>query len=348
MLLKNVSLGVYYPGKSLLHRLQARTKLLVMLMLVVGLVVADRSYWDFTPYFVALALVIAGIACSGVSFREMGRRLWLLLVLVVIGIMRGLPSPAGASYNGRTLMTFPALVLTPAVIDGLLFLLALLIITYLLLRFLPLPALRHPRLRRWLRRAPWIALLLVILLYSPIVNALSTQPAHMTPRLAYLITYDDVWSNGIFLGLFLVLYPCSLLLTMTTSPVALIEGLTMLMTPLRWLRLPVDDFALMTLIALRFIPTLIEEIEQLVKAQTARGASFSSGSLRERVQSMLALFVPFLRNTLRRASELAVALDARGYQTDGHQTRLHEKRLAFIDYLVLLLVGGLLLVVLII
>src|SRR5260370_20600895 len=133
---------------------------------------------------------------------------------------------------------------------------------------------------------------------------------------------------------------------MTTSPVALIEGLTMLMTPLRWLRLPVDDFALMTLLALRFIPTLLEEIEQLAKAQAARGSSLGAGPIRERVQSVLALFVPFLRNTLRRASELATALDARGYQVDGHQTRLHEKSLAFVDYVVLLGVCGVLLAVL--
>jgi energy-coupling factor transport system permease protein len=127
---------------------------------------------------------------------------------------------------------------------------------------------------------------------------------------------------------------------MTTSPIALIEGLTMLLTPLRWLRFPVDDFALMTLLALRFIPTLLEEVEQLSKAQTARGANFSSGPWRNRLQSLMALFVPFFRSTLRRASELATALDARGYQVDGKQTRLHEKALGVADYSVLALVIG--------
>ena len=100
----------------------------------------------------------------------------------------------------------------------------------------------------------------------------------------------------------------------------------------------------MTLIALRFIPTLFEEIEQLIKAQAARGASFSAGSPRERVRSVMALFVAFLRNTLRRASDLAIALEARGYQVDGRQTRLYEKRFTSADYLVLLCVGGLLLI----
>lgn len=348
MLLKNISLGIYYPGVSLLHRLQARTKLLIMLIFVVALVVAEYTYWDFTPYLLAVALVICGIACSGVSFREMGRRLWLLLILVLLSIVVGLPAPVGASYNGRVLYTFPPLILSPVFLVGLVLSAALLLAIYLLLLLLPLAALRGPRFRRWLRRAGWLSLLLLFLLAVPVQNALSYQPAHGAPRLAFLITYDDFWSYSHFLAFFLVLYPCSLLLTMTTSPVALIEGLTMLMTPLRWLRLPVDDFALMTLIALRFIPTLIEEAEQLIKAQRARGASFSTGSLRVRAQSMLALFVPFMRSTLRRASELSIALDARGYQVEGQQTRLYEKSFASRDYLALLVVSGLLLVALLV
>lgn len=348
MFLKNISLGIYYPGASLLHRLQARTKLLSMLMLVVALVVADHSYWDFTPYLVAFLLVLYGVACSGVSFREMGRRLWLLLVIVLLSTLLGLFTPVHARYNGRPLYVLPSLALSPALLIGTALVAGALLIIYLLLALLPLPALRRPRFRRWLKRIKWVAIFLLFLLISIIWPAVSSSPAQTAPRVALMITYDTLWYSTIFLALFLILYPCSLLLTMTTSPIALIEGMTMLMTPLRWLRLPVDDFALMTLVALRFIPTLVEEIEQLVKAQAARGSSFGSGPLRERVQSVLALFVPFMRNTLRRASELATALDARGYQVDGHQTRLYEKKLALADYLVLLIVGGSLLAILLI
>ena len=148
------------------------------------------------------------------------------------------------------------------------------------------------------------------------------------------ITPDGVWLLMSVFVVFLVLYALSLLLTMTTSPIALIEGMTMLLGPLRRLRLPVDDFALMTLIALRFIPTLIEEAEQLVKAQSARGANFSHGRLNERLQSMTALFIPFLQGTMRRASDLATALEARGYEVEGRQTPLHEKSLGKVDFVV--------------
>ncbi len=347
MFLRNISLGIYYPGASVLHRLQARTKLLAMLMLVVALVIAGHQYWDFTPYAVTFLLVLCGVACSGISFREMGRRLWLLMVIIVLSTVLGFFTPVSASYSGRPLYILPALALSPVFLIGTALVVVMLLVAYFLLARLPLPAPRRPAFRRWLKRVKWVAIFVIFLLISLVLPAISSS-AHAGPRVALMITYENIWYSGTFLAIFLTLYPCSLLLTMTTSPVALIEGLTMLMTPLRWLRLPVDDFALMTLVALRFIPTLIEEIEQLTKAQAARGSSVSSGSLRARVQSVLALFVPFLRNTLRRASELATALDARGYQVDGHQTRLYEKRLTLADYLVLLIVGGSLLAVLLV
>src|SRR5207302_1357686 len=124
------------------------------------------------------------------------------------------------------------------------------------------------------------------------------------------------------------------LVTMTTSPVKLVEGMTMLMAPLRRLKLPVDDFALMVLISLRFVPTLLEEVEQLIKAQTSRGADLTSGTLRERLQSLPMLFLPLMRGVFRRASELATALEARGYEVQGHQTLLHESTFSMLDYLV--------------
>jgi energy-coupling factor transport system permease protein len=344
VLLENISLGIYYPGLSLLHRLQARTKLLLMLMFVVALVVAGGSYWDFTPYLVAVALVICGVSCSGSSLGALGRRLWFLALLVGLGVVIGLPAPVGVP--GRVLVIFPVLLLSLPVLLGLALAGALLLLVVALFVFLPL--LRHTRFCRWLRRTGWLTVVLLVLLAIPLQSGLSFPAPGAPPRLAFEITYDDFWGYSHFLAFFLVLYPCSLLLTMTTSPVALVEGLSMLLAPLRWLRLPVDDFALMTLLALRFLPTLVEEAAGLFKAQTARGASFSSGTPGARVHSALALLVPFLRSTLRRASEVATALQARGYQVQGRRTCLYETGFAARDYLALLLVGGLLLTVLLV
>jgi energy-coupling factor transport system permease protein len=340
MLFRNISLGVYYPGNSFLHRLQARTKLLMLLSIMLSLVVAGQIYWHFTPYVVGFVLVLLGVFCSGIAWREMGRRLWFLLIIVALTTSLELFAPVGIPGLGIPLYVFPTLALTPGFFAALFAVAVLLIGTYLVLALWPLPALRRAPFQRGLQRARMVTIVLAFTLIFALAYAYFSQPTQATPRLAYMLTNDSVWYGGIFFALFLILYPCSLLLTMTTSPVALIEGLTMLLAPLRWLRLPVDDFALMTLIALRFIPTLMEEIEQLIKAQSARGASVGSGSVRARIQSVQALFVPFMRNTLRRASELATALDARGYQVDGHQTRLHEKAFGLADYLVLVLVIG--------
>ena len=153
-----------------------------------------------------------------------------------------------------------------------------------------------------------------------------------------LISAESLWLAGRLVVTLLSLYALALLLTMTTSPVALIEGLTRLLGPLRRLRLPVDEFALMALLALRFVPTLGVEIETLVKAQLARGADFGHGPPRERIQSLAALIVPVFQAIWRRAEALATALDARGYAADARPTPLYEAKLGRIDFAALAVV----------
>jgi energy-coupling factor transport system permease protein len=180
-------------------------------------------------------------------------------------------------------------------------------------------------------------LIVLLLLTAIIALVLLSGPAATAPLLIgpYLITNSGVWILMTFLVVLIVLYVYSLLLTMTTSPVALVEGLTILLSPLRRLKLPVDDFALMCLIALRFMPTLLEEVEQLIKAQTSRGADITRGTIRERLQSLMTLFVPLMQGALRHAAELATALEARGYEVEGKRTLLHETALGLVDYVVL-------------
>jgi energy-coupling factor transport system permease protein len=216
----------------------------------------------------------------------------------------------------------------------------------LALALLGLPAARDIWRRRWLLRSRVgpLAVLLVAagLIWLPragLIEGISIGPLAITEGSARL--------GGRLYVVFLALYTLALLLTMTTTPVALIEGLTVLLAPLRHVRLPIDEFALMALLALRFIPTLTEEAELLIKAQTARGADFAHGTLRERAQSFATLFVPLLQGALRRAADLATALEARGYTVEGRQTLLHEGRLTARDYgtfavVVLVTVGALL------
>src|SRR5260370_478209 len=156
MLLKNISLGVSYPGSSLLHRLQARTKLLVLLIMVVALVIAGQVYWDFMPYFVAFTLVLVGFACSGISWREMWRRLWLLLVFVALSTCLGLFVPVGVRDSGRVLTVLPPLLLTPTLLAGTALLAALLVGIYFLLALVPLPVFRQAAFPRKLKRSRFV------------------------------------------------------------------------------------------------------------------------------------------------------------------------------------------------
>ena len=137
---------------------------------------------------------------------------------------------------------------------------------------------------------------------------------------------------------FLLLFLGSMILTMTTSPVALAEGIVVLLRPLRRFHVPADEFGLMTLVALRFIPVLVEETEQLIKAQVSRGANFTTGTAGARIRGASSLLVPMLQGALRRAEDLSMAIDARGYGVTGQATLLHEGRLRLLDWLALILI----------
>lgn len=151
-----------------------------------------------------------------------------------------------------------------------------------------------------------------------------------------LITYDGVWYAVSLSAIFLILFVGSLLLTITTTPVALAEGIVLLLRPLRRFGLPVDEFGLMTLICLRFFPLVLEEASQLMKAQLSRGADFSTGTIGQRMRAFGTLLVPLVQGALRRAASLSVALDARGFGVGGEATPLHEHGLGARDWVVLL------------
>lgn len=149
--------------------------------------------------------------------------------------------------------------------------------------------------------------------------------------------------EGLFLGLRLVyrlslLIISTMLITMTTTPVNLTGALEKLLNPLKPIGLPVHELAMMLTIALRFIPTLLEEAEVIMKAQQARGGDIAAGKLGQRVKASVALLVPLLAGSLRRADDLAVAMEARCYRGDQGRTRLRQYQYKRMDLVILLLV----------
>ena len=332
-MLRNISLGVYIPGTSLLHRLQARTKLIVMLFFVVALIVSEQRVWHFAPIIAITGFLCIAVALAGISLKELWRRTWLLFLLVIVG---SIPIIFTTDRSDTTVIANIGPLLIPyGILRTILLAVSVVIIALLFSARLPFAAIKRFWRHRWLRvvRIFLILGLIATLLFLWVVHSQNAaQPFAIGPL---PVTHSGIWTFVSFAIVVMALYIFSLLLTMTTSPVALIEGLTMLLAPLRLLRLPVDDFALMTLIALRFIPTLMEEVEQLSKAQAARGADMTQGTIRERLQSLVMLFIPLMQGIFRRSEELATALEARGYQTDGKQTRLYERSFHMADYVVM-------------
>lgn len=132
------------------------------------------------------------------------------------------------------------------------------------------------------------------------------------------------------------------MLTLTTSPVALSDGIEMLLKPLKVIRFPAHELAMMMTIALRFIPTLIEETDKIMKAQMARGADFESGNLMKRAKAMVPLLVPLFVSAFRRAGDLAMAMEARCYHGGEGRTRLRVLRYTHTDWYALALSAGML------
>ena len=126
------------------------------------------------------------------------------------------------------------------------------------------------------------------------------------------------------------------LLTYTTSPISLTDGIERLMSPLKTIRLPVHELAMMMTIAMRFIPTLIEETEKIMNAQKARGADFESGNIIKRARALVPLLVPLFISAFRRADELAVAMECRCYHGGEGRTRLKVLRARTADILAFL------------
>ena len=121
------------------------------------------------------------------------------------------------------------------------------------------------------------------------------------------------------------------LLTLTTSPLQLTDGIEKLLNPLRVIKVPAHEIAMMMTIAIRFIPTLAEETDKIIKAQTARGADFESGNIVRRAKAMVPILVPLFISAFRRADELATAMEARCYHGGSGRTRMKETRMSRLD-----------------
>lgn len=187
----------------------------------------------------------------------------------------------------------------------------------------------------------WFIILLTFLIH------IFTTPGTAIYIVGPVTVTQEGLRQGIMMSLrLLFLIVTSSLLTFTTSPVALTDGIERLLKPFKKIGLPAHELAMMMTIALRFIPTLLEEADRIMKAQIARGADFTSGNIIRRARNMIPLLVPLFISAFRRADELATAMEARCYRGGDHRTRMKQLKISRKDWvastLLLLLIGILL------
>jgi len=175
--------------------------------------------------------------------------------------------------------------------------------------------------------------MLFIIVLTALLNIFYTEGREIIP--GWHMTWEGLARSVQMILRIVLLITGTFLLTYTTSPIALTDGLEMLLSPLKKIKVPVHEMTLMMSMALRFIPTLIEETDKIMSAQKARGADFETGRLIDRAKALLPILVPLFVSAFRRADELAVAMESRCYHGGEGRTRMKILRFAAHDWIAL-------------
>lgn len=184
--------------------------------------------------------------------------------------------------------------------------------------------------------------ILFFIIFSAVLQLFFNKQGRVLWHWSFITLTDNGLLNAGFIiaRITLIIIGASLL-TYTTTPVELADGIESLLTPLKFIKFPVHEFALIMSIALRFIPTLMDETDKIIKAQKARGADFESGNIFKRAKALIPVLIPLLVSSFRRADELADAMDARCYAGSKTRTRYKKLTLTYRDLIGVLFVAGL-------
>jgi len=252
-MLKDITLGQYFPGDTVVHRLDPRSKFILMIAYITALFMAK----GFPAYAFMLVVLITCLTISKIKPAAVFRGLRPVLIIICITVILNI-----FFIRGET----------------------------------------------------------VLFQYGVIV-----------------ITLEGIQTAIFMASRFLMLIICTFLLTYTTSPITLTDGLERMLGPLKKIKMPIHEFSMMMSIALRMIPTLIEETDKIMSAQKSRGADFETGGLIKRAKAILPLIIPLFVSAFRRADELATAMESRCYHGGEGRTKLKILHFAGRDIAALLL-----------
>lgn len=181
--------------------------------------------------------------------------------------------------------------------------------------------------------------ILLVLIFTSLINIFMTSG----DRLLFEWKFIHIYVEGIYAALFMIIRIAALVIgtcmfmTYTTTPIDLTDGIEDLLSPLKKIHVPVHEFAMMMTIALRFIPTLVEETDKIMTAQKARGVDFSNGSLVSRAKALIPVLIPLFVSSFNRASDLATAMECRCYHGGDGRTRMKIRHIRFTDVISLIL-----------
>lgn len=182
--------------------------------------------------------------------------------------------------------------------------------------------------------------ILFLIIFTFLLHIFFTKEGELLFDFGWIEIYEGGLIQGLFISVrFTLLILVTSLLTLTTTPISITDGMEDLLGPLKKWKMPVHELALMMSIALRFIPTLMEETDKIMKAQTARGVDFSSGPIKDRVKSIVPLLVPLFVSSFKRAEELATAMESRGYRGGEGRTKYRQLQWKISDSLLMVSVA---------
>lgn len=180
--------------------------------------------------------------------------------------------------------------------------------------------------------------ILFLIIFTFLMHIFFTKEGAVLLDWKFIKIYEEGLRQAIFISIrFLVLVLMTSVLTLTTSPISITDGLEDLLGPFKRFKLPVHELALMMSISLRFIPTLMDETDKILKAQLARGSDISTGSIKQRVRAVIPLLVPLFVSAFKRAEDLAVAMEVRGYRGGEGRTRYRQLKWHWRDTLIMVL-----------
>lgn len=180
--------------------------------------------------------------------------------------------------------------------------------------------------------------ILFLIVFTMLMHIFFTKDGSLLVNWGFIKVYSEGVRQGVYISTrFLVLVLITSILTLTTSPISITDGMEDLLGPLKRIKLPVHELALMMSISLRFIPTLMDETDKILKAQLARGSDISSGTIQQRIKAIIPLLVPLFVSAFKRAEDLAIAMEVRGYRGGEGRTRYRQLTWSWRDTIIIIL-----------